>query len=190
MFSVSDIRKIEPTFHLDRLTDWLSHGYIKRIIKNYYVFSDLKLTEETLFFIANKIYDPSYISMETALSFYKLIPDQVFAITSLSSKKTATFTTPIATFLYRTVKLPVFFGYGLVKFNNLNLKIAEPEKAILDYFYLNTDLVSSDDFYEIRINEEEFKERINLDKLKKYLKLFKNKALERRVRNFLKFIYA
>lgn len=190
IFSLGDIRKIEPAFHLDRLTDWMRNGYIKRIIKNYYIFSDIKVAEETLFFIANKIYDPSYISMESALSFYKLIPDQIFAITAISSKKTATFNTPIATFLYRTLKLHAFFGYRLVKFNNFNFKIAEPEKAILDYFYLNTDLVSADDFCEMRINEDEFKEKIDLDRLKKYLKLFQNKSLERRVEKFLKFIYA
>ncbi|MEK7672913.1 MAG: hypothetical protein AAB373_03440 [Patescibacteria group bacterium] len=190
VFSVGDIRKVEPTFHLDRLTDWLKHGYIKRIIKNYYVFSDLKTTEEALFFIANKIYEPSYISMESALSFYKFIPDQIFAITSVSSKKTTTFTTPPGTFTFKSVKLSAFFGYKLIKFNNSSFKIAEPEKAILDYLYLNTDLLVDDDFYEMRINDEEFKENIDLDKFKKYLSLFKNKTLERRVKKFLKFIYA
>lgn len=190
LFSVGDIRKVEPNFYQDRLTDWLKHGYIKRIIKNYYIFSDSKITEDTLFFIANKIYQPSYISMESALSFYSLIPDQIFAITSLSSKKTSTFTTPVATFLFNTIKPSLFFGYKLVRFDNFSFKIAEPEKTILDYFYLHSELKNDDDFSEMRVNEEEFKEKMDLDKLKKYLNLFKNKSLEKRVKKFLKFIYA
>jgi len=190
LFTVGDINKVEPSFQPDRLTDWLKHGYIKRIIRNRYIFSDFKLTEESLFFIANKIYEPSYISMEGALSFYKLIPDQIFAITSLSTKKTTRFETEVGTFLYRSIRSDIFFGYRLANFNNLIFKIAEIEKSILDYFYLNTNLENDDDFYELRINDEEFKRQVDLDKLKSYMKLFRNKSLERRIMKFLKFIYA
>jgi len=189
VFTINDIRKIEPSFQPDRLTDWLEKGYIKRIIRNNYVFSDLKLSEETLFFIANKIYEPSYISMESALSFYKLIPDQVFAITCLSTRKTTKFETGIGTFLYRSIKPEIFFGYRLVKFNNMVFKIAEIEKVILDYFYLRSELKDDSYFYELRINDEEFKERVDINKLKSYLELFRNKSLERRINKFLKFIY-
>ena len=41
--------------------------------------------------VANKIYSPSYISLETALSYYGLIPESVYALTSVSTRKTISF---------------------------------------------------------------------------------------------------
>lgn len=40
VFSLSDIRKIEPDFHRRRLSEWKEKGYIKSIIKGSYIFSD------------------------------------------------------------------------------------------------------------------------------------------------------
>ncbi len=78
------------------------------------MFTDTPLNEETLFLIANKLYAPSYVSFEMALSYYGLIPEGVYAITSATSKKTATFQTPIGKFSYRTLKPQLFFGYNQV----------------------------------------------------------------------------
>jgi predicted transcriptional regulator of viral defense system len=138
--------------------------------------------------IANKIYDPSYISFEMALSYYDLIPETVYQITSASSRKTQAFKTDLASFSYRKIKPELMFGYALQKLGSYNFKIAEPEKAVLDFFYLNSRLKSEGDFEELRINADEFQKKVNVGKLKKYLKLFSNKSLERRINNFLTFI--
>lgn len=50
--------------------------------------------------IANRIYQLSYLSLETALSFYSVIPEGVYALTSVSSRKTQTMHTPVASFIY------------------------------------------------------------------------------------------
>jgi len=63
--------------------------------------------------------------------------------------------------------------------------MAEPEKLILDYLYLNTSLTTPDDFESLRINEVEIHNLVNIEKLNEYLSLFENKALEKRVRVFL-----
>ena len=81
VFSVSEIRKIDPHFHRRRLNEWQDKGYIKKIIRGYYIFSDLKLSEEVLFEMANRIYAPSYVSFEMAISYYHLIPESVYGIT-------------------------------------------------------------------------------------------------------------
>ncbi|GAI56933.1 unnamed protein product, partial [marine sediment metagenome] len=82
IFSLNEIRNIEPGFHRRRLNEWQDKGYIKKVVRGYYIFSDLKLSEEILFKIANRIYLPSYISLESALSYYHLIPESVYGITS------------------------------------------------------------------------------------------------------------
>jgi len=93
-------------------------GYIKKIIKGYYIFSDSELNDNVLFEIANRIYVPSYISYEMALSYYNLIPESVYDITSVSTRRTYNFNTLIASFSYRTIKPCLFFGYNIVNYNN------------------------------------------------------------------------
>jgi hypothetical protein len=110
------------------------------------IFSDIKPDESTLFEISNLIYSPSYVSLESALSYYGLIPEAVFSINSVSTRKTAVFKTPLAVFNYRKIKKSLFFGYILQKYNNKSYKIASPEKAILDYFYHRAEIGKHYDF--------------------------------------------
>ena len=126
--------------------------------------------------------------MEMALAYYNLIPEAVYGITSVSSCKTNRFKTDFGEFIYRHVKPQLMFGYKLINHKGHNFKIAEPEKAILDYFYLNSHLDTKDDFAGLRFNGEEFKEQMDRDKLKRYLVAFGSKRLEKRFNKFLKCI--
>jgi len=80
------------------------------------------------------------------------------------------------------------FGYKLIKYGNHNFKFAKIEKALLDYLYLNSQLKTKDDFFEMRFNEKEFKDKVDKNTLLYYLEKFNNKSLEKRVKSFLKFI--
>jgi hypothetical protein len=62
--------------------------------------------------------------------------------------------------------------------------MAEPEKLLLDYMYLNTELQSANDFESLRINQAELRTLLHLPRLIEYLALFENKALEKRVNTF------
>ena len=188
VFSLKDIRKVNTKFFCARLNEWQNKGYIKKVIKGYYIFSDLKIDENIFFEIANRIYSPSYISFEIALSYYNLIPEAVYCITSASTRRTYNFKTPIAKFSYRTIKPDLFFGYNIVNYNNKNFKIASIEKAILDYFYINPDLKRESDFASIRINKELFLRQIDIKKLNKFLDKFAQKRLTERINSFMEFI--
>ena len=190
VISANDISKVDPDFHKQRLSEWQKKGYIKKITKGYYIFSDLEINESVLFIIANKIFDPSYISLEMALSYHGLIPESVYGITSVTSRKTYKFASSIGQFNYRRIKPELMFGYQLVKYQNHNFKIAEIEKAILDYFYINSKLNTEGKFEELRINKDTFQEKVDVEKLGKYLSQFNNKALEKRVNQFIKYINA
>lgn len=190
VFSLTDIQKIESDFHRRRLNEWQDKGYIKKIIKGYYIFSDLELSENTLFEIANRIYSPSYISFEMALSYYHLIPESVYGITSVSTRRTYKFKSSIAEFSYKTIKPCLFFGYNLVKYNNKYFKIASMEKAILDFFYLNPEIEKESDFASLRINGELFLKQVDEEKLNKFLSKFAKKTLTKRVNSFLEFLSA
>ncbi|MCD6318220.1 hypothetical protein J7M02_04055, partial [Candidatus Aerophobetes bacterium] len=171
-----------------RLNEWQNKGYIKKVIKGYYIFSDLTLNENVLFEIANRIYNPSYISLEMAFSYYHLIPESVYGITSVSTRRTYRFKTPIGEFIYRKVKPNLFFGYNLVNYKDKRFKIASIEKAILDYFYINPNIKTEADFVSLRMNKDLFLKQINEKKLHKLLKEFGKKTLTRRVVSFLEFM--
>ena len=188
IFSLADIERIDSNFHRRRLNEWQDRGYIKKVIRGYYIFSDLELNENVLFEIANRIYSPSYISFEMVLSYYHLIPESVYGITSASTRKTYRFKTPIAEFNYRTIKQNLFFGYELVKYNNKYFKIASIEKAILDYFYINPDIKTESDFASLRMNRDVFFKRVDEEKLYALLEKFAQKRLAKRIRTFLEFL--
>jgi predicted transcriptional regulator of viral defense system len=190
VFSIKDVLKVDPSFHKQRFSEWQKKGYIRKIAKGYYIFSDLEINEAVLFIIANRIFEPSYVSLEMALSYYGLIPESVYGITSVSSKRTYTFKTKLTNFTYHKTKSELMFGYRLIAYQNHNFKIAEIEKAILDYFYFNSKLKTKGEFEELRFNKEVFKEKVDMEKTKNYLSLFNNKSLEKRVNRFIKYLNA
>ncbi|KKP80238.1 MAG: hypothetical protein A2271_02930 [Candidatus Moranbacteria bacterium RIFOXYA12_FULL_35_19] len=190
VFSANDISKVDLDFHKQRLSEWQKKGYIKKITKGYYIFSDTQINESVLFIIANKIFDPSYISLEMALSYYGLIPEGVYSITSVITKKTYKPVSSLGQFSYHRIKPELMFGYQLVAYQNHNFKIAEIEKSILDYFYVNSKLKTRGEFEELRINKDIFQEKVNIKKLNEYLIQFNNQALEKRINNFVKYLNA
>lgn len=185
IFSLRDVQKIAPNFYRIQLDRWQKKGYIKRIKKEYYYFTDKEIDQNFLFYLSNKIYSPSYISLEKAFQYYDFIPEEIFQITSVSSKKTTKFTTSLGNFSYRHIKPSIFFGYRMIDYGKQKILLAESEKAVLDYLYLNPRLKAADDFREMRINKQEFLENIDFTKLQRYLKAFENKSLSSRVKTFL-----
>ena len=188
IFSIKDVEKIDKSVHPPRFVEWQSKGYIKKIIKGYYILSDININEPVLFTIANKIYKPSYISFEMALSYYRLIPESIYGITSATTRHTYKFDTGFAPFIYRKIKPKLMFGYVLIERNNQVYKIAEIEKALIDFFYTKSKINEPEDFEELRIDKQSLLEQINFDKLAKYLNIISSSVLSRRVRKFIRYI--
>jgi len=188
IFSLGDIKKIDSRFYRRRLNEWADKGYIRKIVKGHYIFSDLELNESVIFEIANRIYSPSYISLETALAYYNLIPESVYGITSISTRRTYRFKTVIAEFSYRTVRPALYFSYDIIKYNGKNFKIATPAKAVLDYLYSHPHINDTDDFLSLRVNKDNFLKMVQDDEIKMLVKKFGKKALTKRVKHFMEFI--
>lgn len=185
VFSLQDARKVFSGFSYRQLDRWEKKGYLKKIKRGFYCFHSQQMNRNFLFYAANRIYAPSYVSLEMALKYYGLIPEEIFQITSVSAKKTAGFKTLIGNFSYRRIKPSLYWGYRLVDFGKQKILLAEPEKAVLDYLYINPRLKTADDFAEMRVNADEFKSQISSVRLQKYLGTFNNKALSKRVKVFL-----
>lgn len=188
VFSLSDIRAIEPTFHRTRLYEWQKKGYIKKLRRAHYYFADTTVNDDVLFFMANRLYAPSYVSFEMALSRYGLIPESVYGVTSATSRKRIQFKTPVATFIYRQMRAPFLFGYTVARHGHTQYKIADMEKAIVDHLYINPHVAHAADFEGMRFNREVFMRTVDRKKLKRYVAAFQNKRLAQRVENFLKYL--
>jgi len=92
--------------------------------------------------IANHLYGPSYISLESALSFHKLIPERVYSVLSVTTKRSKKYNTPFGIFDYRTV-LPSYFSIGIQlqkSDNKTAFLMASPEKALCDMILLSSGL--------------------------------------------------
>jgi len=181
VFSLQDIKMVIPDFYIQRLVEWQKKGYIKKIIRKYYIFSDLDIDENILFNISNKIYKPSYISFESAMSFYGFIPESVYSVTAVTTRKTYKFDTLTAKFSYHTLNKKLYFGYKTVNGKSGNFLIAEPEKAIIDYLYINTHIRKREDIEEMRFNSIPMREKIHKNILDEYTGRFGNKLLKERI---------
>lgn len=189
VFSVKDIKKRFPDMDNRRLVEWQKKGYIIKLKRGYYCFAERKKNEHFLYYAANKMYAPSYISLESALAYYNLIPEGVFMTISVTTRNTASYETSTGNFEYKHLKPVLFFGYKLLQEKDYTIRMAEPEKVILDYFYMNK-LNRKEDIEAMRFNEVIFMELIDLNKLKKYQRVFNSKILDKRIKLLLNVINA
>ena len=125
----------------------------------------LKDSRPSHYYIANKMYEPSYVSLETALSYYGIIPETVYAITSITPKKTREYTTPIGSFMYQRIKKKAYTGYGLKEIDGWKAFVAEPEKALADHLYFV-------DLKKKMLNDRLNLKNIDKSKLEAFVKLF------------------
>lgn len=141
--------------------------YIQSIKRGIYKLSNEQIPD---LYFANKLYEPSYVSLEFALSYYGIIPENVYEITSVTPKATRRFETLGKIYSYRCIKKIAYGGYTVEKQKGCSFLIAEPEKAFVDanYFRMIDGLKPITRFY---------KEKINLMKAIKYAKLFSNLKL-------------
>jgi predicted transcriptional regulator of viral defense system len=189
IFSIHEIEKSFPNFDKKNLVRWQKNGYITKIRNGFYYFTDTELNENFLYLIANEIYSPSYISFESALSYYDIIPEGVFSVISATTLKTNSFSTQLCEFSYMSIKPTLFFGYKLIEYQGHRYKIASLEKTILDYVYIKNNLKSVQDFEGLRWNKEVLKQ-INVELFNEYLAHFNSKALSSRVHLLNQYIHA
>lgn len=190
-FNLNDVRKLDPGFHRQQLSYWLSRDWIQALPGGYYMLANQKVDERYLFALANLIYQPSYISLESALAYYGVVPESVLGVTSVSSRKTIRYQSRWGEFRYRSVKPLYMFGYLVLESGQKRkYKMARLEKAVLDYLYLNPDIHAGADFVGLRWNQTALQQLDDNPLFRKYLSIFENKALEDRVGHLWEYIHA
>ncbi|HEY8938432.1 MAG TPA: hypothetical protein VIM65_24600 [Cyclobacteriaceae bacterium] len=120
----------------DKIYQLAKEGVIQSIKKGLYVVGPALNVDRKpeLFLLANHILGPSYVSVETALSYHGLIPERVYAIASMTIQAPRKFNTSLGTFTYTRLPLPYYaFGIRSEKLvDNQYAMMASPEKALCD----------------------------------------------------------
>jgi len=119
----------------DKILALKAYGLIEPVKKGLYIAGrSLGADRPESALLANHMLGPSYLSMESALAHYGLIPEKVFAITSMTTKASRKFQTNIGLYTYTNLPLPYYaFGLATVSLSKDQQAImAIPEKALCD----------------------------------------------------------
>lgn len=130
------------------------------------------------YFLANKVYQPSYISFETALSFHHIIPERVYNITSATTKSTREFEIRDMTLEYFKIKTQAYLGYTPIKQDDEIILMAEKEKALADFLYF------------VNLGKRRLPDRLNLrevdeEKVLSFVKAFARRKLVKLAKDIL-----
>ncbi|MCF7919922.1 MAG: hypothetical protein K9N06_08410 [Candidatus Cloacimonetes bacterium] len=120
--------------------------------------------EYSLKSMSSIIYGPSYVSFESALSYYNLIPERVSGITCATFRKNKNreFHTPVGDFYYYYLPAPVYpYEVVIREENGQNFLIATPEKAICDSLYKTKEINNIKEIGELLLSDW----RVDLDTL-------------------------
>lgn len=129
----ADIRK--------QLSRWRRSGRIIQLRRGLYTLAPpYQKMKPHPFFVANRMVSGSYISLQSALSYYGMIPEYTAITISVTGHRPGIWKTSLGVFAFRHIQSAIFKGYSLVDLGwNQKSFIASPEKALLDLIYLETD---------------------------------------------------
>jgi len=129
---------VDPGYIRKQLSIWIKNGKIIQLKRGVYVLAQpFQKIHPHPFVIANRLYFPSYVSYQSALSYYGLIPEGVYSFLSASTRKTKTWETQIGVFNYHSMQTGWFHGYTSLEVDDRQFAfIPLPEKALLDLIFL------------------------------------------------------
>lgn len=175
VFSFDDLLLLYPNETKENLRKimyrWKRKGWIASLKKGLYEIAYPKPLYIPDLYVANKMYQPSYVSLETALSHYSIIPEISMAVTSITTKPTRKYKNSHGLFLYRTVKSEIFKGYSITEIRGFPVLIAEQEKAFIDYLYFQTYRKKKFELPERRFDEDKVR-ALNRKKVTHYARLY------------------
>lgn len=152
---------VDPNDIRRQLSRWVSAGKLKQLRRGLYTLTPpyRQITPHP-FLIANFLMPGSYVSTQSALAYYGLIPEYVAQIWSITTAHPAQWD---GEFHFQHIAMPLFFGYQRVDLpQEQSAFVATPEKAILDLAHLTPRADTIDYLRQLRLQSLE---RLNLDRL-------------------------
>ncbi len=128
---------VDPNHIRRQLTRWTNSGRLIQLRRGLYALAPPFQRDPHPFMIANRMVPGSYVSCQSALAHYGLIPEYTPTVVSVCSSRPRTWDTPLGRYIFRHVHRKYLSGYQLMQMQEAQqVMIAEPEKALLDLVYL------------------------------------------------------
>ena len=123
-----------------QLSRWTKAGQLYQLRRGLYAPAPpFQKTKPHNFLVANRMVRASYVSCQSALAYYDLIPEYVPVTTSVTTARPARWDTPVGTCGFRHIKIDLFHGYRLIELGRgQRAFVASPEKALLDLVHLQS----------------------------------------------------
>jgi predicted transcriptional regulator of viral defense system len=170
---------VQPKYIRLQLDRWVKAGKIHQLRRGVYVLaSPYQKQKPHPFLVANMLQKPSYISLQSALSFYGMIPDIVNETSSVTTVRNERLNTQLGVFEYRYINKNFFGGYRLNELGEQQAFVATPEKAILDLIYLQPGGDDPTYISELRLQNLE---NLNIEELRRQGKLFDKPKIDRAI---------
>ena len=165
-----------------QLARWVKDGRLIKIHKGLYTLAQhYRKVKAESFYIANVLKPHSYVSLQSALAWYGLIPEFVPVVTSVSTARPQSIETPLGRFEYRHISKDYFWGYQQLELADKQAAfVARPEKALLDLVYLTPGGDKREFLKELRLQNLE---TINGEVLKEFVERTKRPKLKRAFEN-------
>jgi len=186
-FSFDDLAIIEKdkTYLKILFSRYTKRGEVIRLKKGFYTtkkYIDNTQKNNTfssyLEFLANILYQPSYLSLDYILYQYNILTEIPNNFISVTCSKTCHFSNIFGNFFYHKVKEELFIGFDIVKESDFTISKATKAKALFDFLYLRKNaLVSKAAVQELRLNLDNFT-RNDLKELREYICLEGSKKME------------
>lgn len=161
---------------------WQHNGLVRKLKNGLYLNQNFEVRSEVdQYAIANRLYEPSYVSLHSALNYYSLIPEYVTEVISVSTKKTKDFTVDGTRFRYRKIKPDYHFGMETVEWRGTSYTIAQPEKALLDLAYLEPLFSDANWLEEMGFDRFGLKEDLDWSRMFLYAHRMKSKTVFERI---------
>ena len=170
--------KVNPKEVRKQLSRWAASRKILQLRRGMYTLaSPYQKVAVHPFFLANRLLPNAYISLQSALAYYGMIPEMVPLTTSVTTGRPQRFDTPLGGFDFRHIRVSWFCGYQQLNFGeNQPAFIALPEKALLDLIYLHP---GGDDPRYLRSLRLQALEQVDLIRLRELVQISKKPKLAR-----------
>ncbi len=129
---------VDPADVRRQLSRWVRAGRLHQLRRGLYALvPPFQKVNPHPFLIANRLVRGSYVSLQSALAYYGLIPEHVPVVTSVTTAKPGRWDTPLGSYAFRHIKPDLLYGYRLTELGaGQNAFIATSEKSLLDLVYL------------------------------------------------------
>lgn len=140
-----------------QLSRWVKAGKLIQLTKGLYTLAEpYSKVKPHPFVLANAMKKASYVSLESALGYFGIIPEHVPAVTSVTTLRPERVETPLGRFVFRRIKKNWFHGHSQVDLGSgQSAFVAAPEKALLDLIYLTPGADDYDYLLELRLQNFE-----------------------------------